>query len=182
MKWPDILDRYSHRYATVEDVRKIFADCHDALHWLAVFLIGDNLAPACVIDACNIAKRQGPVFHEWLAHWAARATLRCALQMQRTTSPSLLPHTSDSNAFTRSDRHFHRKIFSFLSQNRTFCRLDSTSFVASCSSCTALPRNPARKLLCSSGSARVPSSEHIALHLTRSTSCRQGMLRNADLC
>jgi hypothetical protein len=91
MKWPDILDRYSYRYATVEDVRKIFADYHDALHWLAVFLIGDNLAPACVIDACNIAERQGPVFHEWLAHWAARATLRCALQMQRTDVAELAP-------------------------------------------------------------------------------------------
>jgi hypothetical protein len=85
MKWHDILDildRPSHRYATVEDVRKIFADYHDALHWLAGFLIGDKLAPACVIDACNISERQGPEFHEWLAHWAARATLRCALQMQ----------------------------------------------------------------------------------------------------
>ncbi|MGB8013390.1 MAG: hypothetical protein WCF68_17395 [Terriglobales bacterium] len=81
MKWPHILERPSYRYATVEDVRKIFADYHDALHWLAGFLIGDKLASACVIDACNIAQRQGPVFHEWLAHWAARATLRCALQM-----------------------------------------------------------------------------------------------------
>jgi hypothetical protein len=91
MKWPDILDRPSHRYATVEDVRKIFADYHDALHWLAGFLIGDELAPACVIDACNIAERQGPVFHEWLAHWAARATLRCALQMQRADVAELAP-------------------------------------------------------------------------------------------
>ena len=181
MKWPDILDRYSHRYATVEDVRKIFADYHDALHWLAVFLIGDNLAPACVIDACNIAERQGPVFHEWLAHWAARATLRCALQMQRTDVAELAP------SYERFERvHARRsplspKDLQFLSQNRMFCRLDSTSFVASCSPCTALPRNPARKLPRSSGSARAPSSEHIALHLTRSTSCRKGMLRNADL-
>ncbi|MGO9937533.1 MAG: hypothetical protein ACLPH3_07660 [Terracidiphilus sp.] len=94
MKWPDILDileRPSHRYATVEDVRKIFADYHDALHWLAGFLIGDKLAPACVIDACNIAERQGPVFHEWLAHWAARATLRCALQMQGAVIAELAP-------------------------------------------------------------------------------------------
>ena len=91
MKWPDILDRPSYRYATVEDVRKIFADYHDALHWLAGFLIGDKLAPACVIDACNIADRQGPVFHEWLAHWAARATLRCALQMQGADIAELAP-------------------------------------------------------------------------------------------
>ena len=94
MKWNDvldILDRRSHRYATVEDVRKIFADYHDALHWLAGFLIGDKLAPACVIDACNIAERQGPVFHEWLAHWAARATLRCALQRQEAEIVKLVP-------------------------------------------------------------------------------------------
>lgn len=94
MKWPDILDileRPSHRYATVEDVRKIFADYHDALHWLAGFLIGGKLASACVIDACNIAERQGPVFHEWLAHWAARATLRCALRMQKADIVKLAP-------------------------------------------------------------------------------------------
>lgn len=91
MKWPDILERPSHRYATVEDVRKVFADYHDALHWLAGFLVGDKLALACVIDACNIAERQGPVFHEWLAHWAARATLRCALQMQRADIAKLAP-------------------------------------------------------------------------------------------
>jgi DNA-directed RNA polymerase specialized sigma24 family protein len=91
MRWPDILDRPSCRYATVEDVRKIFADHYDALHWLAGFLIGDKLAPACVIDACNIADRQGPVFHEWLARWAARATLRCALQMQGVDVAELAP-------------------------------------------------------------------------------------------
>jgi DNA-directed RNA polymerase specialized sigma24 family protein len=94
MKWHDILDilvHPSHRYATVEDVRKIFADYHDTLHWLARFLIGDKLASACVIDACNIAERQGPAFHEWLAHWAARATLRCALQMQEADIAGLAP-------------------------------------------------------------------------------------------
>ncbi len=94
MKWHDILDildRSSHRYATVEDVRKIFADYHDALHWVAGFLIGDKLAPACVIDACNIAERQGPEFHEWLAHWAALATLRCALQRQEADIVKLAP-------------------------------------------------------------------------------------------
>lgn len=92
MNWPDILDLLAdRRYATIEDVRRIFADYHDALHWLATFLIGDELAPACVIDACTIAERQGPVFHEWLAHWAARATLRCALQMQKADVAELGP-------------------------------------------------------------------------------------------
>jgi len=92
MNWPDILDRFAgRRYATVDDVRKIFADYHDALHWLAGFLIGDELAPACIIDACNIAERQGVIFHEWLAHWAARATLRCALLMQWESVAQLAP-------------------------------------------------------------------------------------------
>lgn len=89
MKWTHLLQ--GHRYATAEDVRRIFADYHDALHWLAGFLIGETRAPACVIDACNIAERQGPVFHEWLAHWAARATLRCALLTQRAEIAELAP-------------------------------------------------------------------------------------------
>jgi len=89
MKWTHLLQ--GRRYATVEDVRRIFADYHDALHWLAGFLIGEKRAPACVIDACNIAERQGPVFHEWLAHWAARATLRCALLTERQKIADLAP-------------------------------------------------------------------------------------------
>ena len=89
MKWTHLLQ--GRRYATIEDVRKIFADYHDALHWLAGFLIGEKRAPACVIDACNIAERQGPVFHEWLAHWAARATLRCALLTERAEIAELAP-------------------------------------------------------------------------------------------
>ena len=92
MKWHDIVEHLAgHRYATADDVRKIFADYHDTLHWLAGFLIGQDLAPACVTDACNIAERQSPVFHEWLAHWAARATLRGALQRQREVIAELGP-------------------------------------------------------------------------------------------
>ena len=79
------------RCATVEDVRKIFADYHDALYWLATFLIGEKLAPACVIDAGTIAELQEPLFHEWLAHWAARATLRSALQKQWESVAELGP-------------------------------------------------------------------------------------------
>ena len=71
------------RYATADDIRKIFGDYHNALHWLAFFLIGDDkLADSCVVDACTIAETQTPVFHEWLVHWAARATLRFALRSQ----------------------------------------------------------------------------------------------------
>ena len=91
MKWPNILS-HGHRCATVEDVRKIFADYHDTLHWLAGFLLTDKrLAPACMVDACNIAERQSPLFHDWLTHWAAHATLLCALRMQRDDVAALVP-------------------------------------------------------------------------------------------
>lgn len=75
--------RRKRHYATADDIRNVFGDYHNGLHWLAVFLIGDEkLADACVIDACNIAQAQTPIFHEWLIQWAALATLRCALLRQ----------------------------------------------------------------------------------------------------
>ena len=75
--------RGNHRYATTDDIRRVFGDYHNALHWLALFLTGDDkLADSCLVDACTIAQTQTPVFHEWLVHWAARATLRCALRSQ----------------------------------------------------------------------------------------------------
>jgi len=84
MNWQEALNHIAgRRYATANDVRSIFADYHDALDWLAGFLVGEELAPACIIDACTIAAHQESLFHEWLAHWAARATLRAALQRQR---------------------------------------------------------------------------------------------------
>lgn len=72
------------RPATIEDIRRVFGDYHNVLHWLATFLIGDeDLANACIVDACKVAERQTPVFHEWLIHWAARATVHCAFVSQR---------------------------------------------------------------------------------------------------
>jgi len=77
--------RGNHRYATVDDIRRVFGDYHNVLHWLALFLIGDmKIAEACVVDACSIAETQAALFHEWLIQWAARATLRCALQIQHS--------------------------------------------------------------------------------------------------
>ena len=77
--------RGNPRYATVDDIRKVFGDYHNLLHWLALFLIGDmRVAEACVVDACSIAETQVSLFHEWLIHWGARATLRCALQIQHS--------------------------------------------------------------------------------------------------
>ena len=71
------------RYATVADIRGVFGDYHNALRWLALFLIGDEQsADACIVDACTVAQSQAPTFHEWLIHWGALATLRCAFHRQ----------------------------------------------------------------------------------------------------
>jgi len=94
MRLSTILDdiRGIHRYATVDDIRKVFGDYHNALRWLAVFLIGDEkIADACIVDACNIAQTRGPIFHEWLVEWAARATVRCVFQSQRVQIAQLAP-------------------------------------------------------------------------------------------
>ncbi len=81
-----------HRYATDDDIREVFGDYHNVLHWLAVLLIGDEkLADACIVDACTIAQTQAHLFHEWLVHWAARATVRCALQIQQARIAELAP-------------------------------------------------------------------------------------------
>src|SRR5271165_918555 len=72
-----------HRCATADNIRDVFGDYHKLLRWLSRFLIGDErAADACIVDACTISESQTPDFHEWLIHWAARATVRCALQTQ----------------------------------------------------------------------------------------------------
>ena len=88
-----------HRYATTDDIRKVFGDYHNVLHWLAVFLLEDEeLAEACIVDACTIAQTQTPVFHEWLVHWAARATVACALQIERACVTELAPEYEKSES------------------------------------------------------------------------------------
>jgi len=94
MKLSTMLEKIgeNHRPATADDIRNVFGDYHNALQWFAVFLIGDEkLADACIVDACTIAQAQTPTFHEWLVHWAARATVRCALQRQRARIAELAP-------------------------------------------------------------------------------------------
>jgi len=78
------------RYASPDDVRKVFGDYHNALRWLALFLVGDEkLAEECVIDVCTIATEASPDFHEWLVHWAVHATFRSAFQRMRTAIAEL---------------------------------------------------------------------------------------------
>lgn len=76
--------RAKQRGVTEDDMRKVFGDYHNLLRWVAAFLIEDDKpTDACVIDACTIAEAQTPVFHEWLVHWGARATVARALRGQR---------------------------------------------------------------------------------------------------
>lgn len=74
-----------HRCATAADIADLFGDYHNLLRWLASFLIEEEeLAADSIVDACTIAPTQAPLFHEWLVHWAARATVRCAFQIQES--------------------------------------------------------------------------------------------------
>lgn len=89
--------RGNHRCAKVDDIRQVFGDYHNVLRWLAVFLIGDDkLADACIVDACTIAQTRTPDFHEWLVHWAARATVGRALQGQHSRIVELAPEYETS--------------------------------------------------------------------------------------
>ena len=92
MKLLAMLDeiRQRHRYVTHDNIRNLFGDYHNALHWLAVFLVGDpELADACVIDACTIATVDTPNFHEWLVHWTVRATFQSAFRNERMSIATL---------------------------------------------------------------------------------------------
>lgn len=115
-----ILDeiRGIHRYATADDIRKVFGDYHNVLHWLAVFLIGDEkIADACIVDACNIAQTRGPIFHEWLVHWAARATVRCALQTQRARIEEISHEYETGEPVTQKQSPLSAEYFRLLIQS-----------------------------------------------------------------
>lgn len=91
--------RGNHRCAKVDDIRQVFGDYHNVLRWLAGFLIGDDkVADACVVDACTIAQTRTPDFHEWLVHWAARATVGRALQGEHRRIVELAPEYETSES------------------------------------------------------------------------------------
>ena len=88
-----------HRYVTADDMRKVFGDYRNLLRWLSRFLIHDEkLATTCIVDACSIAQTQAQDFHEWLVHWAARATVARALQGQRAYLAELSPKYEQKEA------------------------------------------------------------------------------------
>ena len=120
MKLSTLLDeiRGIHRYATADDIRRVFGDYHNVLHWLAVFLIGDEkIADACMVDACNIAHTRGPIFHEWLVHWAARATVRSAFQTQHAQIAQLAPEYEKNEPVYEKHSPLSAECFRLLIQN-----------------------------------------------------------------
>jgi hypothetical protein len=120
MKLASVLEqiRGKHRYATTDDIRKVFGDYHNVLHWLAVFLIGDEeLADACMVDACTIAQTQTPVFHEWLVRWAARATVACALRIVRAHIAELAPEYEKNESAHREQPPLSVNYFGLLIKN-----------------------------------------------------------------
>ena len=166
-----ILDetRTKHRCATTDDIRNAFGDYHNVLRWLAVFLTGDeSLAPDCVIDACTIAESQTPEFHEWLIHWAARATVRCALQSQHAGLAELAPKYEIGEPLHPKHPPLSARELLWLINNAPRYMLVSTYFVDSCSSCAALLKIPTTKSQRGSGSAAAPSNKHIVLRSTPS--------------
>jgi len=84
--------RRKHRYATADDIRQTFGDYHNVLHWLVTFLIGDEPSiDSQIVDACALTETQTPDFHDWLVHWAARATVRHTLHSQSERIRQLAP-------------------------------------------------------------------------------------------
>ena len=73
------------RYASDEDVRRVFSRFRAELEWLAYFIAGNQqTAAACVVEACGVSQSNNQVFEEWLLHWARYVTIRAAVQTQRS--------------------------------------------------------------------------------------------------
>ena len=72
-------------FASYEDVRSVFREFRGQLEWLAYFITGDeDVAAACVEDACGLSQLHNQVFEEWLLHWARYATIRSTIDAVRS--------------------------------------------------------------------------------------------------
>jgi DNA-directed RNA polymerase specialized sigma24 family protein len=121
--WEEI--RGTHHDVTEDDIRQAFGDYHNLLCWLATFLIADDkLTDACMVDASTIAERQTPVFHEWLVHWAARATIECALQEQHPVIAELASKYETSEPVHLKHAPLSREYFLVLVKNSKVLRAD----------------------------------------------------------
>ena len=110
--------RRSRRGVTEDDIRNVFGDYHNLLRWVAAFLIKDDEPPgACVIDACTIAEAQTAVFHEWLVHWGARATVARALQGQQAEIAELAHQYEQGDPVRRKYPPLSAEFFLLLVKN-----------------------------------------------------------------
>jgi len=77
---------------TPEAIRGTFAEHQEELRWLAGFLTGDDeVAQACVVDACAFAQRSWEGGADWFAVSPAFATVYSAMQIQRSRIAELSP-------------------------------------------------------------------------------------------
>jgi DNA-directed RNA polymerase specialized sigma24 family protein len=112
---------------TEDDIRQAFGDYHNLLQWLAGFLISDEESRAAyIVDAVTIADSQTLGFHEWLVHWAARATIECALQEQHTIVAELASKYEKTEPDRSNQSPLSKQDFLFLVKNsdRLRTRLD----------------------------------------------------------
>lgn len=72
-------------YATPEDLQRSVSEHREQLHWLALFLTGDeSLAAACLSHAALLAITQQQVFVDWIEHRVRRAVIVTAAKLQQT--------------------------------------------------------------------------------------------------
>ena len=112
---------------TEDDIRQAFGDYHNLLRWLADFLISDEESRAAyIVDAVTIADSQTLGFHEWLVHWAARATIERALQEQHTIVAELASKYEKTEPDRSNQPPLSKLDFLFLVKNsdRLRTRLD----------------------------------------------------------
>ena len=70
--------------AVSEYVGSVFSQHREELEWLANFLTGDEqIAAACLVDACALAESENPGLQEWLLKCASLSTIRSAAQIQQ---------------------------------------------------------------------------------------------------
>ena len=82
--------------AVSEYVGSVFSQNRVELEWLANFLTGDeDIAQACVVDACAQAESANLSLQESSSTWASKSTIRSAAQVQQQRIAQL------SRAYTR---------------------------------------------------------------------------------
>ncbi len=76
------VERYLRQVAA-EQIRRAFGEHLEEVEWLALFLTaGEELATACIVDACALATTPNDVFVQPVGCWMRGCTLRSAIEMQ----------------------------------------------------------------------------------------------------